>query len=574
MDRDEEMGHGDRSLLFVGDEDDDIGTYRDGGFMETSSDEGSFSDPSDGEARGGRRGGDGSKSAWPQSYRQSIDMLSVVPSPTVSMLMAASPNLTRFGSSFLKAGSSFFLRKGDDSVLPLARPLLPPSLPQLSQSSLRPQPPMRQSTDILAQPPRPPAGHEAQLPDRPSSACLRPDYIELPPPASKCSRNQSIINGFNVLCGVGILSTSYGIKEGGWSSLLLLPLLGGSSCYTGLLLKRCIDSSPNIGTYPDIGQAAFGVAGRIFVSVVLYLELYASCVEYITLLGDSMSSVFPSAHLAFAGIDMNAHTLFAITTALAILPTVCLRNLSLLSYLSAGGVMATIAVIVCLFWVGIGEGIGFHFSGALVNVTHLPVALGLYGFCYSGHSVFPNIYSSMKERSQFPFVLLFCFTVVTVAYAGIAVSGFLMFGESTMSQFTLNLPQQYIPSKIAIWMTIVNPYTKYALTMTPVALSIEEALPKKMQNYLVGMSVRTCLVLSTVVVALLFPYFGLVMALLGSVFTMLVALILPCACYLSIKKGAVPLWEIILCIVIIMIGAVCASVGSYTSVSQMISSTR
>jgi hypothetical protein len=47
---------------------------------------------------------------------------------------------------------------------------------------------------------------------------------------------------------------------------------------------------------------------------------------------------------------------------------------------SAGGVMATIAVIVCLFWVGIGEGIGFHFSGALVNVTHLPVALGLYGF--------------------------------------------------------------------------------------------------------------------------------------------------------------------------------------------------
>lgn len=77
--------------------------------METSSDDGSFSGPSDGEARGGRRGGDGSKGAWPRSYRQSINMLSVVPSPTVSMLMAASPNLTRFGSSFLKAGSSFFL---------------------------------------------------------------------------------------------------------------------------------------------------------------------------------------------------------------------------------------------------------------------------------------------------------------------------------------------------------------------------------------------------------------------------------------------------------------------------------
>ena len=46
------------------------------------------------------------------------------------------------------------------------------------------------------------------------------------------------------------------------------------------------------------------------------------------------------------------------------------------------------------------------------------------------------------------------FIVVTIVYAGVAAAGFLMFGESTMSQFTLNMPQQYVPSKIAIWMTV------------------------------------------------------------------------------------------------------------------------
>ncbi|KAK3140059.1 hypothetical protein QOZ80_5AG0394940 [Eleusine coracana subsp. coracana] len=543
MDRDEEMGHGDRSLLFIGDEDDDLVADRDGG-SPPSSDDSSLSDESDDDdddAGSGRDAPDdeddeSQKGAWPQSYRQSIDMLSAVPSPTVSTIMAASPSLSRLGNSFVKAGSSFFLKKGE-STLPLTRPLLPPSLSQLSQmQTAQQQPAVRLSTDSLL-PPRPPTRQGSGMSERPSRACLKSDYIELPPPAAKCSKGQSIINGFNVLCGVGILTTAYGIKEGGWLSLLLLPLLGASSCYTGLLLKRCIDSSPNIETYPDIGQVAFGIWGRIFVSVVLYLELYASCVEYITLLGDSLSSVFPSAHLAFSVINLNAHNLFAIAMALLILPSVWLRNLSLLSYLSAGGVFATLTVIICLFCVGIGGGVGFHPSGTALNLTHLPVALGLYGYCYSGHSVFPNIYSSMKDRSQFPFVLLFCFIVCTIVYAGVAVSGFMMFGESTMSQFTLNMPQEFIPSKIAIWMTIVNPYTKYALTMTPVALSIEEALPKKMQNYLVGISVRTCLVLSTVVVALSFPYFALVMALLGSVFTMLVALILPCACYLSIKKG-------------------------------------
>lgn len=245
MDRDEEMGHGDRSLLFIGDEDDDLGADRDGGSPPTSSsDEGSFSERSDDDdaraARGGARrrrcgggGGDGpddgQKGTWPQSYRfvdlitqpirrlisfpdlfsmqynglinsyvsrrQSIDMLSLVPSPTVSTLMAASPSLTKFGSSFIKAGSSFFLKKGEGSQLPLTRPLLPPSLSQLSQSSLH-QPPVKQSADnLVGMPPRPTAAHEADFPDRPSRACLKSDYIELPPPASKCSRGQSIING-------------------------------------------------------------------------------------------------------------------------------------------------------------------------------------------------------------------------------------------------------------------------------------------------------------------------------------------------------------------------------------------
>ena len=32
--------------------------------------------------------------------------------------------------------------------------------------------------------------------------------------------------------------------------------------------------------------------------------------------------------------------------------------------------------------------------------------------------------------------------------------GYKMFGESTMSQFTLNLPQDLVASKIAVWTTV------------------------------------------------------------------------------------------------------------------------
>lgn len=54
----------------------------------------------------------------------------------------------------------------------------------------------------------------------------------------------------------------------------------------------------------------------------------------------------------------------------------------------------------------------------------------------------------------------------------------------------------------------MNPLSKYALTMTPVALSIEELLPSTSQSNFVMLSMRTFLVFSTLVVALAVPFFG------------------------------------------------------------------
>lgn len=73
----------------------------------------------------------------------------------------------------------------------------------------------------------------------------------------------------NVLCGVGILSAPYAVKEGGWFSLAILFIFAILSFYTGLLLRYCLDSSPGLETYPDIGQAAFGRIGRIVISVLI-----------------------------------------------------------------------------------------------------------------------------------------------------------------------------------------------------------------------------------------------------------------------------------------------------------------
>ncbi|GKV34158.1 hypothetical protein SLEP1_g42569 [Rubroshorea leprosula] len=482
---------------------------------------------------------------WPQSYRQSMDLYSSVPSPGIGILSASSVSR----SSFLSR------RHTPESLSSVSKPLIADQIQQQKSSSHLP--------------PLVPSGKSSVKKDGKPSAISHEVPI-----ARHSTYGQAVLNGINVLCGVGILSTPYAAKEGGWFGLLILLAFAVISFYTGLLLRYCLDSEPGLETYPDIGQAAFGTAGRIAVSIVLYAELYACCVNYIILESDNLSALFPNAHISVGGYLISSHRLFALMTTLAVLPTCWLRDLSILSYISAGGVIASVLVVLCLFWAGLVDNIGSHNSGTTLNLATLPVAIGLYGYCYSGHAVFPNIYSSMAKPNQFPAVLLACFGICTLLYAGVAVMGYTMFGEEAKSQFTLNMGNDLVVSKIAIWTTVVNPAT-YALTMSPVAMSLEELIPSNhMKSHIYAILIRTGLVISTLFVALTIPFFGLVLSLVGSLLTMLVTLILPCLCFLCILRRKVTRLQVALCVIIIMVGVVSAVIGSFKAISEIIENLR
>jgi vesicular inhibitory amino acid transporter len=57
------------------------------------------------------------------------------------------------------------------------------------------------------------------------------------------------------------------------------------ACGTGAMLAACMARDKGVRSYPDIGGAAFGAPGRVLVSVLLYLELFACCVDFLILEG-------------------------------------------------------------------------------------------------------------------------------------------------------------------------------------------------------------------------------------------------------------------------------------------------
>ncbi|CAM8883497.1 unnamed protein product [Rhodiola kirilowii] len=391
---------------------------------------------------------------------------------------------------------------------------------------------------------------------------------------------KACFNGTNAFLGIGLLTVPYALSSGGWLSLLLFVLIGVIAFYTGILLKRCMDTSPYIQTYLDIAEQAYGKNGRITVSIITNLELYLVTIGLLILEGDNLHKLFPDFKIQvehFADIDGSRS--FVILTALVIFPTMLFTDLSLLSYISATGVASCVVIFGSILCVGVFGGVGFGATGkSLINVQGIATAISLYIVCFAGHPVIPSIYTSMKSQFHFNKVLLVSFFITAVTYMATAIVSYLMYGANVESPITLNLPSNQVAGCVAIYTTLLIPITRYALMMSPVATSIEGAFP---ENYArkrhVRILIRVALLISTVIVACAFPFYETLMAIVGSIFVVLGSFVIPCLCYLKMSGNGRCRWmqwsyETTGIIGIVIFSTAAGILGTYSSIAELISS--
>lgn len=250
---------------------------------------------------------------------------------------------------------------------------------------------------------------------------------------------------------------------------------------------------------------------------------------------------------------------------LVIMPTLWTTHLSLLSYFSIIGILSSLFCLYTLFYVGfaIDTSATDYTIGSLLHpqpleivadTERIPLAIGLTMVAFGGHSVFPSICSSMADRKEYPKVLNVAYFIVCLVYGAIELGGYLMFGVHTTKEITLNLIAVFPGSltRLVIWTIALNPMSKIAITITPIALALEEfvltpaemSAPSSRRTKVFRAFLRTIIGVATLFCALFVPHFARVTSFLGAFFAMLASVFLPCVCYIKLFGHRLPRWEI------------------------------
>ncbi|KAM0822732.1 hypothetical protein ACQ4PT_071324 [Festuca glaucescens] len=343
---------------------------------------------------------------------------------------------------------------------------------------------------------------------------------------------------------LGQLSTPYALENGGWASVFLLVGLGIMCAYTAHIIDKCLDEDPSSKTCQDIGHQAFGSKGRVIASAFIYLEIFFALVSYTISLSDNIPLVFAGARLHLPWLHLSTTQLLTIIAVLVALPSLWLRNLSSISFLSFVGIvmsMIIFATIVCTAAFS-SAGLGKHIRA--LRLDRIPAVSGLYMFSYAGHIVFPNIYTAMKDPSSF-------------------------------TKVTLSMPPGLVFTRVALWATVLTPVTKYALEFAPFAIQLEHHLPATMEpraRVIIRGSIGSAGLLLILVLALSVPYFQYVLSLTGSLISVAISVIFPCAFYLKIRWGGLSRPVILLNAAMIALGFVLAVVGTASSAKLLVRS--
>ena len=376
--------------------------------------------------------------------------------------------------------------------------------------------------------------------------------------------SQAFWHCMSLVLGLGTLTIPYTLKKLGWAGLIVLAVIAVLSAHTAKLLCRCIEARTGASAlkgrmenYPDIGEAAYGKAGRRLVEWILYVDLVASAALFLVFIATNLKGVFPNAGLGRIG--------WIVAVSLSLLPTVWLK-LEKLSFLSVIGSFIMLALVFTVVYAA------FSAAPETLDDNHYDFArmefdaVGNIIFAFAMHGTLLTIYRDMRQPKDAEKLFNKVYLCGYILKFTVGVTGYYLFAQNTLDQITLNLPIPWLQRFITLAVT-AKKWLTYALPLEPVAKAAERGdcfrsgkisalvIPSKLRSVVI----RTILVGSTAILAISIPFFGLFQSLVGSLCAGFLVLIFPILFYLKLFKSSMPRREYLFHA--FLLGVACLLVG-------------
>ncbi|KAJ9086678.1 hypothetical protein DSO57_1001469 [Entomophthora muscae] len=387
-------------------------------------------------------------------------------------------------------------------------------------------------------------------------------------------RNSSSVGAyFNVVCiiaGTGTLNLPEAIGKSGWVGIVLILVSAVFALYSGNLLIECLYATEDrMETFPDVGEAAFGRAGRIVVQVFSYALMLGVAAVFIMLIALGGQNLGPR----LFGVALADQHWVMISGLLVMIPYVLFRNMREVGFLSIFGALATLVVILVVIFIGFLKPPSYTPVHKGVILEGLAPALATISFSFGGNVVYPHVEASMRNPHMWRRMLFMAISTIAAMYLVIGVVGYWVYGSAVKAPITNSL-HEGIPAQMATLFITLHVIAAAPILLCSFSLEMEAAFNihrlSPIKEHLARYISRILLVAILTVIVMYVKSFGALMTLVGALANCMIVYVLPIACHLKLKGvKSKPFYELGFILLILVVAAYAGFLGTRDAIMEL-----
>ncbi|BDA43177.1 Lysine histidine transporter-like 1 [Coccomyxa sp. Obi] len=392
--------------------------------------------------------------------------------------------------------------------------------------------------------------------------------------------------------GVGVLSLPYAFSYLTWTGgIISLAVTTATSLYTGYLLAALHEDKDGRrhNRYRDLGRAIFGEKwGNWAIAPFQWSVLVGLAITYTATAGQSLQAVHSSTcnNAVYRAVgagrtDRNCSSALAwwtIVFSFFELFLSQLKDFHSLWWVSLLGAAMSAMYSTLAFATSVAAGTdGASYGPRNESSASLVLgafnALGTIMFAFGGHAILLEVQATMQTPPSALVSMMrglaAAYTVVVVAYFPVASAGYAAFGNLVSPDVLLSVRKPAWLISLANFMVVIHLAASYQVFAQPIFETVEAwILAGKYrlatERPIVTRAVVRCsYVALTCFLAILIPFFGDLMGLVGSLGLMPLTFLLPPALWIKATKPRGPeLWFNVALMVVYGIAGVLAAIGS------------